>query len=624
MKNIKQLLLQGFPASLFSQKLKCLRVRSYAKLLILICIVSLASCKEKESIQKPRALTHEGKHYLVQDSVLITTRDGAKISAIIVRSKELKLPETVILHHTVYARTSDVEEAMKSADKGYIGMISYTRGKVLSPDKIVPYEHEANDTYDVIDWISKQSWSNGKVGMYGGSYTGFTQWAAAKKLHPALKTIVPSVAAAPGIAEPMENGVIPHFFYPWSHYVTTNKYLNKELYNDNKRWGNLYQELYKTGIAHKSLDSLDGLANPIFRKELTHPTYDSYWQNMMPYKEDFAQIDIPVLATTGYYDGGQIGVMHYLKEHYKYKKDAEHYLLIGPYTHFGAQRIPDKQVGNYTIDEVAQINITAIIFDWFDYIFKEGEKPSLLKDKINYQVMGTNKWGHARSLTTMSTDTLTYYFSNKASGLAFKSTYDSGNNGSNQHFSFKKKKPDTLGYISLEVDFSDRSPGAQHNYYTPATIGKTLTVGNGLSFVTPVFEEDFELNGSFWGAFNISINKKDMDASMVFYEQTPEGEYFKLMLRYVGRASHAKDVEKRQLLVPGEITSFPFTNVRMTSKKISKGSRLIIVLNVNKHGYEQVNYGSGKPVAEETIKDAKEPLVVKWYTDSYINFPIKK
>lgn len=71
----------------------------------------------------------------------------------------------------------------------------------------MPYEYETKDVNAVIDWIIQQSWSNGRVGMYGGSYSGFAQWAAAKYLHPALKTIVPYVAAIPGLGLPMENNV---------------------------------------------------------------------------------------------------------------------------------------------------------------------------------------------------------------------------------------------------------------------------------------------------------------------------------------------------------------------------------------------------------------------------------
>ncbi len=186
------------------------------------------------------------------------------------------------------------------------------------------------------------------------------------------------------------------------------------------------------------------------------------------------------------------------------------------------------------------------------------------------------------------------------------------------------KNPEPYNYITQEVDFSDRTPAAQNNNFTPFIINETLTVGNGFSFITKPFEEDFEINGSFGGDLKVSINKKDMDCSMVFYEQTPEGKYFKLMLRYAGRASYAKDISRRLLLTPNEISSIPFTNVRMTSKKISKGSRLVLVLNINKHAYEQLNYGTGKDVSDETMADAQIPLMVKWYNDSFVKIPINK
>jgi len=58
----------------------------------------------------------------------------------------------------------------------------------------------------------------------------------------------------------------------------------------------------------------------------------------------FSKINIPIISTTGYYDGGQFGTMHYLKSHYQYNTNAEHYLLIGPYSHFGAQELPEKNM----------------------------------------------------------------------------------------------------------------------------------------------------------------------------------------------------------------------------------------------------------------------------------------
>ncbi|MDW3652703.1 MAG: CocE/NonD family hydrolase [Bacteroidia bacterium] len=589
---------------------------------LLLILAGLASCSLKNAQVSEKIITENGKEYLLQDSLLIKTADGAEIALLVLRDKRLKEPLPTILHHTIYTRDTDFKRAVLAASHGYVGVVSYTRGKAWSSSEIIPYELEVNDVNEVIEWISKQAWSNGEVGMRGGSYTGFTQWAATKKLHPALKTIVPSASSCPGIAEPSENGVYMSFLYPWFPHVSNNKSLDNESYNDHQRWNRLKQNYYQTGIAYRSLDSLDGSPNPLFNTQLKHPTFDEYWQNIIPYKQDFSKIDIPILSTTGYFDGGQLGVMYYLKEHYKYNKGAAHYLVIGPFGHLGSQYKPEEEIGNYSIDPVAQIDITKLSFEWFDYIFKNAPKPELLKDKINFQVMGTNQWKHVSSLNEMSNDTLTFYLSNESSKVHFVARHETGNNGNKAHFSLSNTKPNDLDYIPQEVDFTDRSMVGENNYFNPNIVDSSLPLSNGFSFITEAFETDTEFNGSYFGELKVAINKKDFDCSIVMYEQTPEGKYFKLTQQFIGRASLAKNREKRQLLTPDTIEAFPFTNVRMASKILKKGSRLILVLNVNKHPHEQLNYGTGKDVSMETMKDATEVLQVKWYNDSFVKIPI--
>jgi putative CocE/NonD family hydrolase len=383
-------------------------------------------------------------------------------------------------------------------------------------------------------------------------------------------------------------------------------------------------EWYEKGVAYNAMDSLDGLPNPQFNERLLHPTIDAYWQSMIPYKADFAHINIPVLATTGYYDGGQIGTQYYLREHTKYNTNAEHYLVIGPYTHFGAQAKPDTHIFGYDIDPVAQIDITELIFDWFDYILKGKPKPDLLQDKINYQVMGANTWGHAPSLEHMASDTLVYYLSNQRSGVAFASLFGTGNNGKDVHYSLSEAPVDLNGYLEQTIDFSDRSNLTWNSSGWRNIVADSLMVGNGFSLVTEPFDSDFELNGSFGGEISVAINKKDFDYNVLLFEQTREGKFFALALPYVGRASYVLDRENRQLLTPNKKTKLPFGIVRMTSKKISKGSRLVVVVNGIKSPFSEINYGTGKNVSEETIKDAEEPLVIKWFGESYLEIPVKR
>ena len=114
-----------------------------------------------------------------------------------------------------------------------------------------------------------------------------------------------------------------------------------------------------------------------------------------------------------------------------------------------------------------------------------------------------------------------------------------------------------------------------------------------------------------------------MDVGITLYEVTPEGEYFHLAY-FIGRASYAKDPTTRNLLTPNKIETIPFSNTRVVSKQLRKGSRLLITLNVNKNAFSELNYGTGKVVSDETIKDAKEPLKVKWYNDSFVKIPVWK
>jgi hypothetical protein len=99
-----------------------------------------------------------------------------------------------------------------------------------------------------------------------------------------------------------------------------------------------------------------------------------------------------------------------------------------------------------------------------------------------------------------------------------------------------------------------------------------------------------------------------------------DGQLFYLSY-FLGRASYAKDMSVRTLLTPGKIESIPFDRTRMVSRKIGKGSRLMITLNINKNAYAQVNYGTGKDVSDEDVRDGKIPLEIKWHNDSYVKIP---
>lgn len=581
-----------------------------ALLLCLLLLLSFFVLYAQQSTPSPTPST-DNQNYLIDENVLIKTKDGATLSAVVVRKKDVSAPQPTALMFFIYSNLErSLSEAKQAADRGYVGMVADVRGKRLSPDEVEPYEHEATDVYEVVDWISKQSWSNRKVGMYGGSYSGFAQWAGLKKPHPALKTIVPYVAGIPGMGLPMENNIFINANYEWAFYVTNNKYLDNDANNDRQRWRTMRNNWFTSGRAYREIDRIDGTPNKFLQRWLQHPAYDEYWQKMVPYKQDFAKINIPVLAIDGYYNDGQVSGLHYLREHAKYNTKADDYLIIGPYDHFGAQRGGSPTLRGYKVDPVALINTRDITFQWFDYIMKEGAKPATLKDRINYQVMGANTWQSAPSLKKMSNDTLTFYLSNTKSDDIL--------------YQLSAKKLNKTGFLEQEINFTDREAYDNFNFPDPILQTKNdVNFSHVYAFVSQPLSEPITINGAFSGALKTIINKKDMDFSVVLYEITPTGEY--LYLSYIlARASYAKDASVRKLLRPGKIETIPFDKTKLISRRLEKGSRLLVFINGNKNPFAQINYGTGKDVSDETIADGKEPLKIKWLNDSYIKIPILK
>jgi len=564
------------------------------------------------SLTGPLVAEDDRRRYVIEKDIRVSTPDGATVCAMLVRPRVAKGRLPALLEFTIYADSvATFNEARRTASNGYVGVEGFTRGKGCSPDQPVPYEHDGSDAAAVIDWISRQAWSDGRVGMYGGSYNGFTQWAAAKHMPGALKALMPSVTVAPGIDVPMEGNVFQSFVYYWPLYTTTGKALDYGALNDRARWQRLNHDWYVSGRAYRDLDKIDGTPNPVFGRWLDHPSYDAYWQSMIPYREEFARIDIPVLTTTGYYDGGQIGALHYLMQHYRYNPGAEHYLVVGPYDHFRGQRGTTSSLGDefnvlagYEIDSVAHIDVGELRYEWFDHVFKGGPKPALLKDRINYEVMGANVWKHAPSLDAMSNRTLRFHLSALRSGDLYR---------------LSTQKPPGHAVITHQVDLADRSDADR---MSPANgiVDRLLDTWNSVAFVSDPLRQSTEISGLFTGQLDFVINKHDVDLAIGLYELTPDGEYVALSY-YLARASYVRDNSRRQPLATGLPQRLNFKSGRLTSRKFPAGSRLVVVLTVVKQPSAQINYGTMKDVSDETVADAGEALTIQWSGDSFIDVP---
>src|SRR6185437_5283268 len=415
--------------------------------------------------------------YTIERDVSIHASEGVTLCALIVRpAGARRLPAA--LEFTIYVDPEkDLDRLEYAADRGYAGVMAYTRGKACSPQKVVPYEYDGQDANSVIDWISRQPWSDGQVGMIGGSYDGFTQWAAAKLANAHLKTIVPVVPNNPGNGLPLQNNVFILANYPWIYYATDNRTLDEATYRDPK-WAALPLHWYRSGRSYHAIDAVAGVPTPWLHKWLRHPAYDTYWQRMSPYRQDYARIRIPVLTIAGYY--GDSTAMGYFNDYQRYNPAARNYLLAGPWDHFGSQarHKPDVLRG-YRIDTAAQIDTWKLTFDWLDFVMRGKPRPALVSNRVNYEVMGENLWRHAPSLNAMGTSERLYLTATQTSP---------------DFHLLATAAPQRVDALRQEVNLADRTT-MTNDSYPYLIVGKKLDFSQGYAFVTPPFTRAEEVTG---------------------------------------------------------------------------------------------------------------------------------
>ncbi len=547
----------------------------------------------------------------------IPMRDGVNLSANIFMPTSRKESLPVILVYTPYLNDEAVERGMFFAKKDYVFISLDLRGRGNSEGVYAPFEKDGQDGYDAIEWIAKQSWSNGKVGMMGGSYRGMVQWLTLKEKPNALKSIVPTASVGPGIDFPKSNGIFYNYNLQWLTF-TSGQGRNDKMFGNGEYWGAKAKRKFTNHLPFNQWDKIAlGEVNPIFQKWISHPDFDSYWQDFYPTSTDYESFEIPILTITGYFDADQPGAMTYYKSHMRYGSKAgkeNHYLLLGPWNH-GGTRKPVTELGGFTFSADSKLDMLQAHLEWFDWTLKGKDKPEFLKDKVNYYVMNKNEWQDKSSYSSIPNDTLIYYLSSPSSEAK-----NMINSGSLKITKAGNEQPDSYIYDPLDTTSNASYSGADY-YKAPIGMGEE----NQLVYIGDPFKEEKTVFGQFqFGAF-IELDVKDTDIGVTLYELMANGE-----VNYLGndqiRARYRNSLEKAELVVPGEVNFYKFDDFMVTGRTIDKGSRLILIIEAATGIYTQKNYNSGKDVSTESGKDAVTATVKLHHSNkypTYLKLPVK-
>jgi predicted acyl esterase len=552
----------------------------------------------------PLTAEDDARRYEVIDDIQIKTPAGIAIAAVVVRPRSSAKPLAALLEYTIYDTSNHAKDC---AARGYVGVVAYVPGVHGTSAAVIPYQYDGDNARIVIDWITKQPWSDGRVGMYGEGYSGFASWAAAKHAPAALRAIATSAPSAPGVDVPMAGNIFQNSAYRWSLYVTDPNAEDKKDFYDDALWHALNQKWYISGKRYRDFGGIYGKPNPIFVRWLNHPSYDRFWQDMLPYQGEFAKINIPALTMTGYYAGSQPGALYYFTQHHRYNPHADHALFIGPYDDALMQRGPLATLQAYAVDPVALIDVRALRYAWFDHVLNGAAAPLLLSARVNFEVMGANEWRHAASIDAMAKNTVRYYLDASASKDGHRLS---------QH------KSAHLGFVPLIVNLRSRKDAA----WVPSLdlISKSLAPHNHVLYESDALKNPTELNGLFSARLDFTVNKMDVDLNIILYEHMANGDYIRLYSPTDEvRASYAPDRVHRHLLKAGERQTLSFRGERMTSRRLEAGSRLVVILGISKRPDREINYGMGDDVSEESIEDGAAPIKIRWYSDSFVEVPFK-
>jgi hypothetical protein len=552
--------------------------------------------------------------------VKIPMRDGIHLNATVFKPKAMPAPLPVVFTLTPYIADSYEDRASYFARHGYVFALVDVRGRGNSEGTFEPFANEARDGYDIVEWLARQPWSNGKVAMWGGSYAGFDQWATLKEHPPHLATIVPAAAAAAAVDFPFYNGMFTSYIIQWLTF-TSGKTGNPKQFGDSTFWTEKFRERYARNLPFRELDQIVGNTSTVFQKWMDHPQPDEYWDAMYPTPEQFAQIDIPILTITGHYDGDQIGAMRYYRDHMRYGSPAardRHYLIVGPWNHAGT-RTPNREVGGLKFGEASMLDLNNLHREWYDWTMKSGPKPAFLKQRVAYYIAGREKWKYAASLEAIAGATRTLFLNSTDSGAS-----DAMHSGT-----LDPEKPTAqLAYDRYVYDPLDLRPGALETADNP----NSLTVeteplhlfGDGLIYHSAPFEEDTEISGNVRLVASIAMDVPDTDFEVNLYEILPNGGSV-LLTGDSLRARYRESTRKPTAVDPGQIVKYDFRGFTFFSRRIAKGSRLRLMLRSPNSIQVEKNYNSGGVVASESGKDARTAHISLYHDAehaSYLGLPI--
>lgn len=521
-------------------------------------------------------------------NVFIPMRDGVRLATDLYMPGGATARRPVILIRTPYGKDGKYAEHVSRpghivpflVEHGYVVAVQDKRGRYRSEGDYVVSGGDDKDGYDTVDWLSKQSWSNGKIGTYGCSYEGDVQIFMAQLRHPALKAMVPQAA---GSSVGSLGGHYRYFGVRVGGSAEWVGNLGWFAQNGEKTFPRL-----PAGLAHDQYNAIDslwqmtrradaidlhrawthlpakdalssqGMAPTDFEDNLMRAPTDPYWSTL-PYMTEQYRSDVPTLHINSWFDFGADMTMvqfnHFRRNSVSAQARDNQFVIMSPHTHCAFERgaEPDTRVGELEVGDT-RFDYRSTYLTWFDAWLKDdasarrriGEWP-----KIRYYAMGRKRWQTAQEWPLSATKEKAWFLGSASransldgDGVLTESPATSNSNGKDT-FTYDPANPvPSRGGGMCCTGTPDAVAGSLDQRPVEAR-------SDVLVFTSPVLKNELEVTGDVRVVLYVSSDAVDTDFTAKLVDVHPDGRAFN-MLESVLRARYREGQHKEVWMKQGE------------------------------------------------------------------------
>jgi uncharacterized protein len=567
--------------------------------LVLPALVVLESLAAPQVLGQPA--TPQGD-IVFERNVTMKTRDGVTLKADIYRpGGEGTFP--VLLQRTPYNKDNAADFARHAVARGFMVVVQDVRGRYTSEGEWYTFKHEIDDGYDTVEWAAALPHSNGKVGMFGGSYVGATQMLAAIGHPPHLAGICPVVTASNYHENwTYQGGAFEQWFNEsWGSGLAQDTF-DHLIHNDtNALVGDSVLPL-----THYPMFNIQPIANgsqlthelaPYFLDWLAHPTYDSYWKQWS-IEESYRNIQVPALTIAAWYDifqGGSLKNYMGLRDHAgnETARSTQRLLVtIGGHAG-GGRKIGEVDFGAAAAD----YDENAITLDWYDYLFLG--KQNQFADPthpVRIFVMGKNEWRNEAAWPLARAKETSFFLS--SGGKANTASGD----GALIAAKPAKNAADTFVYDPANPVPTVGGPLCCDPVHLPAGPRDQKDIearSDVLVYSTPVLQEDMEVTGHVTLDLFAKSSAVDTDFTAKLVDVWPNG-FAQNLTEGILRASFREStLSEPKPIAPGQVYEYKI-DIWSTSNVFLKGHRIRLEVSSSNFPRFDRNLNTGKRAADSS------------------------